>query len=208
MVIDADALVLQRQPHQQFASRRPALFAVTVAIVTLIRRVGFGIHSRLGFAPCVEFPLRPKFGGLKLALDNLNEFSSLPGFGFSHQAFTKDELQIRPIWHQKQDRVKAPILVLRAPALVALSLAYALWKTLAQWMRGDGLGDAPRTLVEEFAKIKSGDLVLKARRADGRENHLRLRCVAAPDKAQNVLLHRLGLTLPPRLRTLDEIQQM
>jgi hypothetical protein len=129
---------------------------------------------------------------------------------------TKDELQIRPIRHQKQDRVKAHIPVLRAPALVALSLAYALWKTLAPWMRGAGLGDAPRTLVEEFAnpslrsrtRIESGDVVLKAKHADGREHSIRVRCVTTPDKAEKVLLHRLGLTLPPRLRTLDEIQQM
>ncbi|MCH7719557.1 MAG: IS1634 family transposase [Planctomycetes bacterium] len=37
------------------------------------------------------------------------------------------------------------------------------WVALAQWMRRAGLGDAPRTLIEEFAKIKSGDVVLPAR---------------------------------------------
>ena len=54
----------------------------------------------------------------------------------------KQELQIRPIWHHREDRVKAHILVLQAPALVAFSLAFCLWKTLAQWMRRAGLGDA------------------------------------------------------------------
>jgi len=44
---------------------------------------------------------------------------------------TKDELEIRPIWHQKEDRVKAHILV--------CFLAYVLWKALAQWMRSAGL---------------------------------------------------------------------
>jgi transposase len=113
---------------------------------------------------------------------------------------TKDELAIRPIWHHKQDRVNAHILV--------SFLSYVLWKTLAQWMRGAGLGDAPRTLVEEFAKIKSGDVVLKARRADGREHAVRVRCVTTPDKPQKVLLNRLGLTLPQRLRYFDEVTQM
>jgi transposase len=113
---------------------------------------------------------------------------------------TKDELKIRPIWHHQEERVKAHILV--------CFLAYVLWKTLAQWMRSAGLGDAPRTLVEEFAKIKSGDVVLKARRIDGREHAVRLRCVTTPDKAQKVLLNRLGLTLPQRLRCLDEVAQM
>jgi len=113
---------------------------------------------------------------------------------------TKDELKIRPVWHQKKDRVLAHILV--------CFLAYVLWKTLAQWMGGAHLGDAPRTVVEEFAKIKSGDVVLNAKRAGGQENHIRVRCVTTPDKAQKVLLHRMGLTLPQRLRTVEETTQM
>jgi transposase len=109
----------------------------------------------------------------------------------------KDELCIRPIWHQKEDRVRAHILV--------CFLAYVLWKTLAGWMQRGGLGDAPRTLLEEFAKIKSGDVVLQARSSDGGPlRRIRLRCVPEPDPAQKVLLSRLGLTLPKRLRRLDE----
>jgi hypothetical protein len=122
---------------------------------------------------------------------------------------TKDELVIRPIWHQKPERVKAHILV--------CFLAYVLWKTLGQWMQRCGLGDAPRTLLLELAKIKSGDVVLPVRRsldkpsrdqADSPDRVVRLRCVTAPDEAQKVLLHRLGLTLPQRLRRIDEVIQM
>lgn len=113
---------------------------------------------------------------------------------------TKDELEIRPIWHQKEDRVKAHILV--------CFLAYALWKTLAGWMAAAGLGDAPRTLLYELAKIKSGDVALPARAADGTEKTLHLRCVTAPDTAQNQLLHRLGLPLPRRLRHPNQFVQM
>jgi transposase len=113
---------------------------------------------------------------------------------------TKDELEIRPIWHQRQERVLAHILV--------CFLAYVLWKTLAQWMRRAGLGDAPRTLIEEFAKIKSGDIVLPAQMADGSHRTIHLRCVTTPDEAQKVLLDRLGLRLPQRLRRLDEVHQM
>lgn len=113
----------------------------------------------------------------------------------------KDELVIRPIWHQKADRVKAHILV--------CFLAYVLWKSLAQWMRRAGLGDAPRTLLEEFARIKSADVVLPARSSDKQVNKtIRLRCVTTPDEAQKVLLNRLGLMLPQRLRRIDEIVQM
>jgi len=114
---------------------------------------------------------------------------------------TKDELVIRPIWHHKEDRVRAHILV--------CFLAYVLWKTLAGWMRAAGLGDAPRTLLDELVKIKSGDVVLPARSLRGAtERTVRLRCVTEPDAAQQVLLRRLGLDLPRRLRRLDDAIQM
>jgi transposase len=110
---------------------------------------------------------------------------------------TKDELEIRPIWHQRADRVLAHILV--------CFLAYVLWKTLAGWMRRSGLGDAPRTLIEELANIKSGDVVLPAEPRGGRPARtVRLRCVTEPDAAQKVLLHRLGINLPRRLRHLED----
>lgn len=113
----------------------------------------------------------------------------------------KDELEIRPIWHQKPERVQAHILV--------CFLAYVLWKMLAQWMRSAGLGDAPRTVLEEFAKIKSGDVVLPTRTADGRPGKtIRVRCLTTPDPAQKVLLNRLGLTVPQHLRYMEEVEQM
>ncbi len=113
---------------------------------------------------------------------------------------TKDELRIRPIWHQNEDRVLAHILV--------CFLSYVLWKSLAQWMHRAGLGDAPRTVLEEFAKIKSGDVVLPAKMADGSKRTIRLRCVTTPDDAQKVLLSRLGIDLPKRLKRTDEFEQM
>lgn len=110
-----------------------------------------------------------------------------------------DELVIRPIWHQKEDRVKAHIPV--------CFLAYVLWKTLAGWIHGAGLGDAPRTIIDDLAKLKSGDVVLNARSPQGGpERQITLRCVTEPDEAQAMLLHRLGLSPPRRLRRLDEIQ--
>ena len=110
---------------------------------------------------------------------------------------TKDEREIRPIWHQTTDRVLAPILV--------CFLASVLWKPLAQGMRRAGLGDAPRTLLEESAKIKSGDVVLPTQSKEGQPGKtIRLRCLTEPDPAQKVLLHRLGIHLPRRLRRIDE----
>jgi hypothetical protein len=100
----------------------------------------------------------------------------------------KSELGIRPVWHQRADRVQAHVLV--------CFLAYVLWKTLEQWQRRAGLGQSPRTILEELQRIQSTDVVLPAE--DGRE--LRLRCVVRPDAAQAALLDRLGLDLPQRLR--------
>jgi transposase len=114
---------------------------------------------------------------------------------------SKDELVLRPIWHQKEDRVQAHILV--------CFLAYVLWKTLAGWMRKGGLGDAPRSLLSELAKIKSGDVVLPARNPDGScPRTIRLRCVTEPDAEQKLLLHRLGLHLPRRLRSTNETDSL
>ena len=113
----------------------------------------------------------------------------------------KNELAIRPIWHQLDERVQAHILV--------CFLAYVLWKTLAQWMQRSGLGDAPRTLLDELAKIQSGDVVLPTQFTNGQPAQVvRLRCVTTPDAAQKVLLNRLGVTLPTRLCRLDEPAQM
>ncbi len=100
----------------------------------------------------------------------------------------KSELKIRPVWHQKAERTKAHILV--------CFLAYALWKTLAGWQRKAGLGSSPRTLLEEFGRIQSTDVVLPLDTGE----ELRIRCVVQPDEAQRALLSRLGLKLPRRLR--------
>src|SRR5438128_1925298 len=100
----------------------------------------------------------------------------------------KSELGIRPVWHQREDRVQAHILV--------CFLAYVLWKTLEQWQRRAGLGQSPRTILDELRRIQSTDVVLPTE--DGRD--LRLRCVVRPDAAQAALLDRLGLDLPQRLR--------
>jgi transposase len=100
----------------------------------------------------------------------------------------KSDLRLRPIWHQKTERVEAHILV--------CFLAYALYKTLEQWSHRAGLGKSPRTLLEELARIQTADVVLPT--ADGRE--LRVRCVVQPERAQAILLQRMGLELPRRMR--------
>jgi transposase len=105
----------------------------------------------------------------------------------------KDQLRIRPIWHQRADRVQAHILV--------CFLAFVLWKTLEVWQQRAGLGNSPRTLLEEFARIQSHDVILPTQSL----GEIRLRCVTQPDAAQAALLDRLGIVLPKRLR-LPEIE--
>jgi transposase len=102
----------------------------------------------------------------------------------------KSDLAIRPIWHHKQRRIKAHILI--------CFIAYALWKTLQQWQSKAGLGHAPRTLLTEFSRIHAADIVLPL--AEKTQREMRIRCVVRPDKAQAILLERLGLTLPQRLK--------
>jgi transposase len=110
----------------------------------------------------------------------------------------KSDLSIRPIGHQKAERVQAHILV--------CFLAYVLWKTLEQWQRRAGLGNSPRTILEEIGRIQSTDVVLPL--ADEPERELRIRCVVRPDKAQAMLLDRLGLRLPERLRLPSHMGEM
>jgi hypothetical protein len=62
--------------------------------------------------------------------------------------------------------------------------------------------------MDEFARIKSVDVPLPTRMADDRQRTIHLRCVTTPDEAEKVLLNRLGLTLPQRLRRIDGVAQM
>ena len=83
-------------------------------------------------------------------------------------------------------------------------LAYVLRKTLEGWSKRAGLGSSVTTILEEFARIDSTDVTLPT--TDGRT--LRIRCVVRPDHAQSILLDRLGLDLPRRLRLPKGLSQM
>jgi hypothetical protein len=65
------------------------------------------------------------------------------------------------------------------------------------------LADAPRTVLYEFAKIKSGDIVLPAESSQGARTTVRLQHVSEPEAEQKTLLQRIGLTLPRRLKRID-----
>ena len=99
----------------------------------------------------------------------------------------KSDLELRPIWHQKETRVQAHILV--------CFLAYVVWKTLSRWCHAAGLGEEPRKVLAELSQIRLVDVILPTR--DGLE--LRKRCVSCPTEHQAILLQRLGLSLPTHL---------
>jgi transposase len=99
----------------------------------------------------------------------------------------KSDLSIRPVWHQREDRVRAHIFV--------CFLGYVLWKTLEQWQSHAGLGNSPRNILEELRQVQSADVVLPI--VDGREH--KIRCVIKPNESQAALLDRLGIDLPRRL---------
>lgn len=100
----------------------------------------------------------------------------------------KTDLSLRPVWHQKEDRVRAHILV--------CFLSYVLWKTLGQLCGRAGLGDEPRRVLAELSEIRMVDVVLPT--DTGHE--IRSRCVARPSEHQRILLDKMGLKLPTRIR--------
>ncbi len=99
----------------------------------------------------------------------------------------KSDLTIRPIWHQKEERVLAHIFV--------CFLAYVLWKTLGQLCNKAGLGSEPRRVLCELAEIRSMDVVLPTR--SGPE--IRTRCISKPSDHQEILLEKLCLRLPSKI---------
>ena len=104
----------------------------------------------------------------------------------------KHDMGMRPIFHQKQNRTQAHILV--------CFLSLALWRTLQQWMRASGLGTAPRKLIEEIREIKSLDVVMPTR-----DKPIRLRVVATPSPELKILLQRMKLLLPNRPKIIQNV---
>ena len=118
----------------------------------------------------------------------------------------KSELAIRPLFHQKEPRVKAHVLV--------AFLGYALWVTLKHQLKRrpaiipepslSGVNDAqpfsPMKALALLSTLQSADIVLPT--TDGRE--IRLRRITEPTVVQKSLLRQLGLTLPERLKALTK----
>jgi hypothetical protein len=102
------------------------------------------------------------------------------------QAFKelKDDLAIRPIYHQTDERIEAHILV--------AFLAYCLQVTLKQRLRALAPGLTPRAVMDKFAALQMVDVHLPT--ADGRTIILSRYTEPEPDQA--LLLQRLKIGLP------------
>ena len=102
------------------------------------------------------------------------------------QAFKelKHDLAIRPIFHQREERIEAHIFV--------SFIAYCLLVTLKNLARPRASGLTPRAIIEAFATIQMVDVHLPT--TDGR--HLVLPRHTRPNKEHELLLHQLGMALP------------
>ena len=104
----------------------------------------------------------------------------------------KNDLAIRPIYHQKDERIEAHIFV--------SFLAYCLQVTLKARLKPLASGLTPRAVLEKFAAVKMLDVHLPT--TDGRE--LVLTRHTEPDADLRLLLAHMKLNLPaqppPRIR--------
>jgi transposase len=99
----------------------------------------------------------------------------------------KSDLCLRPIWHQREERVQAHILV--------CFLGYVIWKTLGKMCQAAGLGDCPRRVFDALSQLRTVDVVLPTRQGV----EIRRRCVERPDPHQAILLQRLAMHPPESL---------
>ena len=106
---------------------------------------------------------------------------------------SKSDLWMRPIFHQKKDRVQAHIFI--------CFLALAMYKSLELWMAAQGLGHSPAKLLEEFKEIRSMQVVLPVKD----HNPIRLCVVAKPDDHMQILLHRLDIKIPNRPKVVQNV---
>ena len=109
----------------------------------------------------------------------------------------KGDLAIRPIFHQKESRIEAHILV--------AFLAYCLHVTLRHKLRRHAPGLTPRAVLEKFATIQMLDAWFPT--TDGR--WLIFTRYTQPEKDHRLLLDKLDLQLPtqspPRITARGEL---
>ena len=103
----------------------------------------------------------------------------------------KSELALRPLFHQRERRVKAHVLV--------AFLGYALLVTLKHLLKRSASEYSPAQALKRLAEIYSVDIVLPT--IEGRE--IWLRRITKLDHEQQRILHQLQLQLPERLEPIQ-----
>ena len=98
----------------------------------------------------------------------------------------KGDLEIRPIFHQKMDRVESHIFV--------AFMAYCLHVTLHRRLRDRAPGLTPRAVLETFRSVQMLDVQLPT--TDGRT--LILTRYTQPEPELEILIRQMNLTLPPQ----------
>lgn len=110
----------------------------------------------------------------------------------------KDDLQIRPLYHQKEDRIEAHLFV--------AYLAYCLQVTLQSKLKQIAGGLTPRSVLEKFATIQMMNVHFPTAEA-GKE--LVFRRYTQPEKEHQMMLSQLGWELPeqapPRITNKREL---
>lgn len=105
----------------------------------------------------------------------------------------KSDLGLRPVYHQREDRVQAHIMV--------CFLALVMWRSLEMWLEAKGLGNCARQVLKELETVHSMDVVLPVKD----KTEVRLRLVAKPDKLAADLLAHMKLTLPSRPKMMQNV---
>ena len=96
----------------------------------------------------------------------------------------KDDLALRPLFHQREARIEAHIFV--------AFLAYCLHVTLRRWLRDLAPGLTPRSVLDKFRSLQMIDVHLPT--TDGRK--IILSRYTQPEKDLQLLLNQLKLQLP------------
>lgn len=106
---------------------------------------------------------------------------------------SKWDLGLRPVFHHREDRVQAHIMV--------CFLALVMWRSLEMWLQAKELGDCARQVLQEVDTIRSMDVVLPVQgKAD-----VRLRMVAKPETLAADLLAKMQLRLPTRPKQIKNV---
>jgi transposase len=96
----------------------------------------------------------------------------------------KSELNIRPIWHQLESRVKAHVMI--------AFISYCLWVCLKQKLRAVAGSLSPARVLENLKSIQMVEVWFQLKKGGS----ICLPRITEPELEQLLILHHLGWSLP------------